>query len=495
MANQIWIGISVLLVCLILSILIWFNFKKKRFHLTLWLVLLLGVLLRIVASTDSQLHLWDERYHALVAKNLIEHPLTPTLHENLILEHDDANWVGGHIWTAKPIFPLWIMAGSIQFFGNNLLAIRLPSVILSLLAIWLTFLIGKKLFNERVGLIAAYLHAINGLIIELTGGRVSSDHVEMCFIVLVELGIVFALNDLFKQPQEKKRNWLFFAGLVTGLAFISKWYPALLVFPVWLIGYSLSDDFNWKSLLKKTSVFFLGLALTALPWTLYMLFNYPDEMFRILFNALFAYSETVEDHSAPFYYYLYKLPIIFGEAIYFVLGFFIYRQYKVNSKTMWIILAWIGIPLLIFSLAETKRFTYILIAAPAFFIATAYLINYLLELLPQKKSKVWIGLALLVLILLPWRYAIERTKMFGNNEELTLFYKMEKTEWSRLNDKTIVFGTDDYIEMMFHTDVHAAYRKMPNLELYNELLADGFVLLTIDELKFIPLSTERINNF
>jgi len=58
--------------------------------------------------------------------------------------------------------------GADSDFGVNEIAMRIPSIILSTIAIFLTFYIGKFLFSERTGLLAAFFHSTNGFLIEIT---------------------------------------------------------------------------------------------------------------------------------------------------------------------------------------------------------------------------------------------------------------------------------------------------------------------------------------
>lgn len=46
--------------------------RKERYVLSICFVILAGMILRVYASLDFFLHAWDERFHALIAKNLIE---------------------------------------------------------------------------------------------------------------------------------------------------------------------------------------------------------------------------------------------------------------------------------------------------------------------------------------------------------------------------------------------------------------------------------------
>lgn len=484
--NQLWPGISFLISIGCLSYIAWRFMRQQDFKKALIVIIIIGAVLRIIGATDSHLHAWDERYHALVAKNLIEHPLTPTLHEHPILKFDNDNWVGSNIWLGKPAVPLWLMSGSIAVFGNNLLAVRLPSILLGLLAVWLTFLIGRKLFDERTALLAAYFHAINGLIIELVGGRVSSDHVEVCFIVMVEIAIYLIILNLKPKPSLKLS---FFAGVFMGLAFLSKWYPALIVLPVWLAFMVTYGKFNWGQFLKQGTLILAGFAVTALPWVFYMRAIYPDEMNAILFNALSAYSETVESHVAPFYYYFHKVLVIYSELFYLALGFFIYRLFKSENKATYIgLLIWILIPMLIFTMADTKRQTYLLISAPAFFLIMSWFWFYIRDHYLNARYKVVNGILLTAMIVLPLRYMVERAKLFGGDQRIAAFYYFSEEQLSILDEKTIVFGTDDYVEMMFHTDVHAAYRKIPDEAKMTDLQTQGFKILIVENQQFIPFA-------
>lgn len=481
---QDWIfpGIT-LLILVLLSCFVWIRISKNHQSLILPAILLLGLALRVFTSSDPYLHSWDERYHALVAKNMVSHPFEPTLHENEVLEHDNSNWVGSHLWVGKPPFPLWIMSGSIALFGNNLLAVRLPSVLLGLLSIYLTFLIGKRLFNERVGLIAAFFHSINGLALELVGGRVSSDHVELCFTVMVELAIYLIIINL---REKASIRLTFIAGLVSGIAFLSKWYPGLIVFPVWFVLFGIHNQFNFRILIKHGVILILGFFTLTAPWIGYMYELHPNEINAILFNALSAYSETVESHDAPFYYYLKKVMIIFGELFYLFLIYFIWKVRKEErAASVYGILTWILIPLLIFSFADTKRFTYLMISAPALFIVAATFISALLKGYGQAKYK-WLNVILVVFsILLPLRYTIERAKIFGGNELIPECYGFLDQAKEKFDDKTVVFGTDDYVELMFHTDVYAAYRKIPNSKKIKELRHEGFEVYIIENGKIL----------
>ncbi|HZX96024.1 MAG TPA: glycosyltransferase family 39 protein, partial [Myxococcales bacterium] len=152
---------------------------RWRAHVRLapWLAAASGTALALAMSMDDFLHPWDERYHAVVARHLISHPLVPTLYEETPLPMAPV-WGSGHVWIHKPPFPLWLMAASLRLLGTCEFAVRLPSVLLLAACAFATARIGSRLLDERAGLIGAFLVAVNGNLLDLASGRKPTDHVD-----------------------------------------------------------------------------------------------------------------------------------------------------------------------------------------------------------------------------------------------------------------------------------------------------------------------------
>jgi 4-amino-4-deoxy-L-arabinose transferase-like glycosyltransferase len=83
-----------------------------------------------MANLDHFLILWDEQYHALVAKNMLKNPFKPTLYPVELLDYDYRNWSANYIWLHKQPLFLWQIALSLKIFGTTELAVRLPSILL-----------------------------------------------------------------------------------------------------------------------------------------------------------------------------------------------------------------------------------------------------------------------------------------------------------------------------------------------------------------------------
>jgi len=466
-------GILTIFFCSIGYFFSWRYWTKENYKIAILLLVVCGLSLRIYTSTDCYLHTWDERYHALVAKNLIQHPLTPTLYDNPILPYDYKNWTANHIWVHKQPLPLWIMATSMWIFGVNEIALRLPSIILTTIGIWLSFFIGSYFFNNKIGYLTAFLYSINGLIIELTAGRVATDHIDIFFLFFVELAIFFSI--LFSQKQKTIYNIL--AGVSIGAAILSKWLPALIVVPIWLLIVIDSGKFKPKVIIFQFIILLTTCILIFLPWQLYIYKTFPVEAtWEASFNFKHI-TEAIEGQTGPFYYFIDKIRINYGELIYLPLLWFLWKTFKNRNNLKRLAIAiWFLVPLLFFSFAKTKMQAYILFTSPALFLMISEFWFMLSDYKKNHKLKWFFNLILFLLIALPIRYTIERTKPFERNERNPKWV----SDLKELNDKKIkngvLFNYDKPIEAMFYTNL-TVYPYIPDKTVINDLIEGGHTII------------------
>ncbi len=465
-------GILVILLCSVGYFYSWKFHTRNNYKIAVLLLLLCGLMLRIYTSADLFLHVWDERYHALVAKNLIQHPLIPTLYENPVLSFDFKNWAGNHIWLHKQPLPLWAMAGSMWLFGVNEIALRLPSIILTTVGIWLTFSVGSYFFNKKVGFLAAFFYSVNGLIIEMTGGRVATDHIDIFFLFFIELAIFFSIQFA------KKRNTAFniLAGVSIGAAILSKWLPALIVLPIWLLIVFDSGNFRPKIIIFQFIILLVFSIAVFLPWQLYIFKTFPLEAgWEASFN-LKHITEVLEGQTGPFYYFIEKIRINYGELIYLPLLWFLWMSLKkpINLKNIAIII-WFLIPLLFFSFVKTKMQAYILFTSPALFIMTSAFYFALSDYRKSHKLKWVFNLVLFLLLALPVRYTIERIKPFEKRDRNPQWVVDLKKFNERKVSKGILLNYDRPIEAMFYTNL-TVYPDLPDANVINELIEKEYTV-------------------
>ncbi len=483
MENRIYGIVTIVIV----SLIFWLAFKKykiEKYEHCLYFIILAGLILRIFTSCDLYLHEWDERYHALVAKNLIDNPFKPMMYKSPLFQYDYKNWAANHIWVHKQPFPIYSMALSMLIFGKNVIALRIPSIILSTISIFSTYKIGQFLGSKKIGIIAAFLFSINGLIIEQTAGRVATDHIDVFFFSLVSLAVYF----LFKHVKYNSYTSFILGSIITGLAILSKWLPALIVLPIWIL-FSINKHSTKKIIID--SILFMGIVtLIVIPWQFYISNNFPLEAsWEYEYNKMHFF-EALGQHGKPFYYHLNQMRIIFGELVYLPFIWLIYSTIRQKNKTSkLIVLTWIALPYIFFSFAATKMQGYILLCAPAIFIMIAMFFEHIQNY--RSRNRIIISLISILLLILPIRFSIERIKPFSIKErKQNWITELKKIEENELSNKMVIFNCKNPIESMFHSDV-VAYEIIPDKETLEKIRSEGYQIY-LDNNKTLPKDLENL---
>jgi 4-amino-4-deoxy-L-arabinose transferase len=466
-------GLIVLILCAIGYWFSWKSLAQQKKTLALFLLVFIGLVLRLYLSSDFYLHFWDERYHALVAKNMMGHPLVPMLYENPVFPFSYQDWSGNHIWVHKQPMPLWSMSISMLLFGVNEIALRLPSVLMSTMGIVITYRIAKHFFNIRTAFVAAFLFSSNGLIIEMTSGRVATDHIDTTFLFFIQAAVLMALEF----AKYKRVIFNIICGVFIGFAILTKWLPALIVVPIWGLALMYYKSYKPKLVFAHLLLLLSVVAIVALPWQIYIHKMFPQEaIWEAEFNRK-HFTEALDGQSGPFYYYFDKVRLIFGEVSLLALLFLLLIISKKRWRPkFWIFALWIFVPIVVFSLAATKMQGYILFIAPAVFITGAYFWDFLRNRIHTQRYKWFSVLVLILFIALPIRYSIERLKPFDQSERRPIWVSQLKELGKKTNDeKGIIFNVAHPIEAMFYTDL-VAYERLPKVEVLDSLMGEGYTI-------------------
>ncbi len=450
-------------------VLAFLAYRRGRCALSLGCITAGGLLLRLFAGADLFLHPWDERYHALVAKNLIGHPLVPTLYDHPLLPTVGRGWGGSHIWLHKQPFSLWLMALSMAAFGRNEIALRLPSLVLSSAALLCTYGIGRRLGGERAGLLAAFLQAIHAGIISLAAGQTATDHVDTVFVALVGLGGWLALS----AQGSRRWFWPLLIGGVTGLALLTKWLSGLLILIVWAVA--LSGRAPLRVIIPRLVLALLAAGVVFLPWQIYTHGAFPREAaYEVHYNLRHLY-EPLEGHAGSILYYLLRIPRFFGELVYIPILWFLVRAVRPRLERDALALGtWLLIPAVIFSLTATKMPAYILIAAPAIFVMEGTGIVWLLDSARRSRGRPLAVILAGLLLALPVRIcAWEMGQTALRDRRPAWAEQMRALGRDTLDRHSVVFGAERPIELMFYTAA-TAYPELPTPGQVTQLTTQGY---------------------
>ena len=220
----------------------------KKTSAWLFWILILAFILRLALVVSVQGHL--ERASEPDTMTYID-PALKLLHGQGFI--DDPH--------RTPVYPLFI-AIFYRLFGEGPLPLILAQILLSVLTVYMTYLIGKDLLSETAGLLAAFLMAI------------SIESITLAFFLLTEtlftalfLGSILAYV-LFRQSQ--KRIWILISGALMGLAILCR--PIATYFPFLFLILVLFDQAkDVRERLIKIVFYALPCLVVIVPW---MFWNY-----------------------------------------------------------------------------------------------------------------------------------------------------------------------------------------------------------------------------
>lgn len=158
-------------------------------------------------------------------------------------------------------------------FGNTIWAIRLTSAACGVLTVWLTYLVGARLFSRSIALVSAFLIATSTW--SLFNSRLTNRANAAPLFLLLTVYLLLRMTDDLRSNRPCL-HWALLGGAAYGLGFHS--YTSFRVTPVLIAGvwiyylaqYS-SKRGNWRSLLAAAACF-TGAALAVVaPLALYFL--------------------------------------------------------------------------------------------------------------------------------------------------------------------------------------------------------------------------------
>jgi 4-amino-4-deoxy-L-arabinose transferase-like glycosyltransferase len=310
-------------------------------------LLAIGMVLFIFNLGGRDLWEPDETRYAVVAREMKETG-------NWILPH-----LNGEVYAEKPPFSFWLVNLSTFFLGrNNELANRLPSALAGLMTLFVTFLLGEKLFRPRVGFLSAMVLGTCILFPQLSR-----------WMMLDSLFTLFFLLALFSfhlgyEKEKRRRRYYLLAGLFTGLAILTKGPVAYLTLSIFLIfaGFQKNMKGFWcRDLLLG---FLLSVMVVLIWWIPACWFGGKDYIHWILFKQVVGtYVEGGRHfHVEPFYFYFIRFPVEFFPWIVFlptalILG--LGKEFGKRKEFLFLSI-WFFFIFLFFTLSKGKKDNYLL---------------------------------------------------------------------------------------------------------------------------------------
>lgn len=406
-------------------------FLNDKVNLLFLAVFILGIILRLKYLTINQGVWYDEGVYLSEAKNWV------------------FNVPFKMSYVRPPLLPfIWAIFYKL---GVGELTFRVILFLFSLVGLWLTYLIGKQMFNKYVGLIAATITAFHYLNLFYTA-RLLTDVPAMTLWL-------FAVYFFWQGYVNQKSNALYLMGLSFVLAVLMK-FPSGLLGGVFILFLLLTRDLKFlknKKLWASVGIFFI----VFIPYAIWYYKTY--EKIPVLGAGAFYQQELVLEKALSFMPTILMSPIPYVSSVFprlghffviallvglgiilfnLIIGWDMLRENRDLKKQMFILL-WVVVLFAYFAYLPIVEDRYFFCIFPAFFMIIGWVFMRINDFL--KKYQKFLGIAVIVFIILTaGYYQIKYADMLIKVKSNSFVQYREGGEWIKANsnpdDKVMATG-------------------------------------------------------
>lgn len=320
------------------------------------------------------------------------------------------SWVDGHLpymelWDLKPPITFLFFAAIIYVFGKSFVAIRLFGALLIAITAFYSYKIAITATTKKVGFWSAIACvSLLSLFGSLQG--VMSEHIGMAFFV----------PGLYLFLKKRENHWYFVAGLLMGLALMTKLNMAYVVF---LLGIYLF----WKYAKKKeytigvTKCLLFGFGIVLIVFSTflpYYLNGNPMVWWNSVVMASLEYANASKTSLLKF------VPMTLFMAVFFFLG---HKRKYLDFKNETILVLSLTVAAIVFTFIKGGRLNghYLIQLHPIFII----LFGIFLSSIPALKRLNYRPYIVFILLLLPSESYLEYYRIVENKFERGTFFNGE----------------------------------------------------------------------
>ncbi|QSX37390.1 ArnT family glycosyltransferase [Shewanella sedimentimangrovi] len=282
---------------------------------------------------------------------------------------------GGEFYPDKPPVFMWAIALCYFLLGNLKLAFLIPNALCGLVTVLLVFDLGARLWNVRTGRNAALLlMLVPQFLMQTKNAQI--DAMVMCWITVGCYGLI---RHFMTGPSWR---WYFIGWAFMGLGVITKgvgFLPLLILLPLGFYAWKQKlyrDSWGWRALAGPV-VMLAVIACWLVPMVLTVKAAGTPEHLAYMNNILFK--QTGEryvnawHHIKPWYFFVFSvIPWLWFPLPLLVIAYWkrVVAAIKADPRII-ILLCWVALVVLFFSISPGKRNVYILPALPMAALAMA----------------------------------------------------------------------------------------------------------------------------
>ncbi len=450
--------------------------KETKILIALFVI---AFIIRGIFVFSAPLKIWDETVYANLGYDLSNNPLDYSVEHNGWSDFIPSGGDGFYAWPKMgfraPLLPYFL---SVFYFFNLDFLISFLMPLIGALSVCLVYILGKKLFNEKIALYSAIFFLLIPLHV-IYSTKILTDTFFTFFVLLTFLSF-------WKGYEEGNKKYKILFGLFLALTLLSR-YTALWIIPIFLI-YFLIRDKSLKFLKDKYLWYSIGIFfLTLVPWFIYGVFEY-NNLFGAFIHGFKASAYWGGAQSWHFFFdYWGQMLSIVGFIFIFGLLYILYKK-DFLKKEIYFLLTWFVFFLGMAIYMPHKEDRFILAITPAI----ALISGYFIDKIKKYKKLIWSVIVIIAFFSLFFQFSIE----YKNSYTETNICFLEANKFLENQDNAVVI-TDESPVVYYYTKQETHFYPNPwDIEALKNLLnnsysnKNSYILFTDYE---IPLGGDKYN--
>ena len=271
------------------------QYKAKEWQRYALILLLVYLLIYILPLGVRPIMIPDEARYAQIPHEMIT----------------TGNWVSPHLnglrYFEKPVLGYWVTGISMQLFGDNAFAMRLPSALsagLSALAVFM--LCARFSRRESTALYAATIY-LSMLGVFLIG---TINILDSLFSFLLTAAFVTFYFSHREADAGKRLFYLVLLGVFCGAAFLAKGFLAFVLLGA-VIGPYVIWQGRWQELFTRGWIALLSAIVIVAPWAIMVHLQEPEYWHYFIWEEhVRRFASEDAQHGEPVWFYLMYLPLL-----------------------------------------------------------------------------------------------------------------------------------------------------------------------------------------
>ena len=278
----------------------------------------------------------------------------------------------------KPPLHYWLNALSMSAFGQNEFAARFPGALMGLLAVILTYHLGRKLFDRRTGLLSAIiLGTCTGFLVQ---ARLNITDMTLTCTLSAALGFFIVAA---RGGEQRKAVYYHLAYVCAALAVLAKGLIGI-VFPGAIVFFYLLLARRWSLLREMRLATGIPLfLLVAAPWFILVSLRNPEfARFFFIHEHFERFTSKVHGRYQPAWFFI---PVLLGTMLPWsflipaaVRGAWRDRRSEEGNARLYLVI-WAAFIFLFFSKSDSKLIPYILPVFPALAVLLGHAFSSILD--------------------------------------------------------------------------------------------------------------------